>query len=140
MSNYTKVYITTISLIQSSSSTSHGQSSHQYGGGGSRNFPAAAPPFSMPFNFSGLPPEMNSMFMNMAGNVFPDQFQNGPEGESQAGPHNEPGVRVDGNMSFNVNELPEEISGAFRSMMGMFSGATSDGNQQDNNHGRPAPS
>lgn len=126
---------------QSSSSTSQGQSSHQYGGG-SRSFPASAPPFSMPFNFNGLPPEMNSMFMNMAGNVFPDQFQNRPEGESQAGPHDEPGVRVDGNMTFNVNELPEEISGAFRSMMGMFSGATSDGNgnQQDNNHGRSAPS
>lgn len=91
----------------------------------------------MPFNMNGFPPDITSMVMNMTGNM----FQDGPEGASQAGPHNEPGVRVDGNVNFNVNELPEEISGAFRSMMGMFSGASPNGNQQDNNNnGRPASS
>lgn len=78
--------------------------------------------------------------MNMTGNMFREHFQDGPEGASQAGPHDEPGVRVGGNVNFNVNELPEEISGAFRSMMGMFSGATSNENQQeDNNNGRSTP-
>ncbi|XP_042067938.1 small glutamine-rich tetratricopeptide repeat-containing protein-like isoform X1 [Salvia splendens] len=120
---------------QSSTSTSHGQSSHQHEGR-PRSSSTSAPPFSMPFNMNGFPPDITSMVMNITGNM----FQDGPEGASQAGPHNEPGVRVDGNVNFDVNELPEEISGAFRSMMGMFSGASPNGNQQDNNNGRPAPS
>ncbi|KAH6832800.1 Tetratricopeptide repeat superfamily protein [Perilla frutescens var. hirtella] len=129
---------------QSSTSTSHGQFSYQHGGG-SRSSSASAPPFSMPFNFNGvgLPPDITSMMMNMTGNVFPGPpFPNGPEGETQADPHDdEPGVRVGGgNINFNVNELPEELSGAFRSMMGMFSGATPDGNQHDNHNGRSASS
>ncbi|XP_057795770.1 uncharacterized protein LOC131011892 isoform X1 [Salvia miltiorrhiza] len=126
---------------QSSTSTSHGQSSHQHEGRPrSSSASAPPPPFSMPFNMNGFPPDITSMMMNMTGNIFPEHFQDGPEGASQAGPHDEPGVTVGGNVNFNVNELPEEISGAFRSMMGMFSGATPDGNQQDNNNGRPAPS
>lgn len=77
----------------------------------------------------------------MTGNMFPQHFQDGHEGESGANPENEPGVRVDGNVNFNVGEMPEELSGAFRSMMGMFSAPAPNGNQQDqNNNGRPAPS
>ncbi|KAK6132308.1 hypothetical protein DH2020_033932 [Rehmannia glutinosa] len=120
---------------QSSTSTSHGYSDHQEGGG-SRTNSAAPPPFtSMPFNINGLPDDITSMFMNMAGNAFPGQpFENGPHEESEAGAPNEPGIRIGGNINLNVNELPEELSGAFRSMMGMFSGAPP--SQQDDNNGR----
>lgn len=150
MSNYFKLFLANTSFSQSSTSTSHGQSSHQYGGG-SRSNSAATPPFtSMPFNINGLPADLTSVLMNMAGNAFPgQQFQNGPEGENEAGAHYEPGTRFGGNVNVNFNELPEELSGAFRSMMGMFSGAASNGNQQgeasngnqrDNDNGRSAPS
>ncbi|KAL0351488.1 UNVERIFIED_CONTAM: Small glutamine-rich tetratricopeptide repeat-containing protein beta [Sesamum calycinum] len=126
---------------QSSTSTSHEQSSHQHGGG-SRSNAAGTPPFaSMPFNINGLPADITSMLMNMAGNAFPGPHpQNGHEGENEAGIHNEPGIRVGGNINVNVNELPEDLSGALRSMMGMFSGAASHGNQQDDSNGRSSAS
>ncbi|EPS70447.1 hypothetical protein M569_04313 [Genlisea aurea] len=78
---------------QSSSS-----SSHQQGGGewsSSSSFSAAANPFG------SIPADISRMFMSMG--------------------DDDPGIRVGGN--FNVNDLPHEFSGAFRSMMGMFSGA-----------------
>ncbi|KAL0314314.1 UNVERIFIED_CONTAM: Small glutamine-rich tetratricopeptide repeat-containing protein [Sesamum angustifolium] len=126
---------------QSSTSTSHEQSSHQHGGG-SRSNAAGTPPFaSMPFNINGLPADITSMLMNMAGNAFPGPHpQNGHEGENEAGIHDEPGIRVGGNINVNVNELPEDLSGALRSMMGMFSGAASHGNQQDDSNGRSSAS
>ncbi|KAL0326177.1 UNVERIFIED_CONTAM: Small glutamine-rich tetratricopeptide repeat-containing protein beta [Sesamum radiatum] len=126
---------------QSSTSTSHEQSSHQHGGG-SRSNAAGTPPFaSMPFNINGLPADITSMLMNMAGNAFPGPHpQNGHEGENEAGIHNESGIRVGGNINVNVNELPEDLSGALRSMMGMFSGAASHGNQQDDSNGRSSAS
>ncbi|KAG8378270.1 hypothetical protein BUALT_Bualt08G0120100 [Buddleja alternifolia] len=119
---------------QSSTSTSHGQS-----GGGSGSNSTGAPTFtSMPFNVNGLPFDITGMLRNMAGNAHPE---NGPEGESEAGAHNDPGVRIDGNINVNVDELPEELSGALRSMMGMFSGGgASHGNQQDDSNGRSSAS
>ncbi|KAL8482160.1 hypothetical protein ACS0TY_028354 [Phlomoides rotata] len=117
---------------QSSTFTSHGQSS-QYGG------PETAFT-SMPFNINGLSGDITSMLMNMTSNAFPgQQFQTGPEGESHVGADHEPEIRMGGNMSFNVNELPEELSGAFRSMMGRFSATSPNENQQDNNNGRSPP-
>lgn len=75
--------------------------------------------------------------MNMAGDA--QNFQNGPQEERQAGEDNEPGIRIGGNINLNVNELPEELSGAFRSMMEMFPGAASEANQQDDSNRRPPP-
>lgn len=89
---------------------------------------------------NGIPNDITSMLMNVTGNAFTgQQFQNGPNGESQIGSDHEPEIRMGGNMSFNINELPEELSGAFRSMMGRFSAAPPDGNQQNNTNGRPPP-
>lgn len=89
---------------------------------------------------NGIPGDITSMLMNMTGNAFNgEHFQNGHEGENQDGADHEPEIRMSGNMSFNVNELPEELSGAFRSMMGRFSAAPPNGNQQDNSNGRPPP-
>ncbi|KAL6492882.1 hypothetical protein OROGR_032641 [Orobanche gracilis] len=87
---------------------------------------------TMPFNIDGgIPSDFTTMFMNMAGNASPGQnFHSGTEGETR----NEPEIRISGNVNFNVDEVPEEFSGAFRSMMGMFHGAASNGNQQDDNN------
>ncbi|PIN16168.1 TPR repeat-containing protein [Handroanthus impetiginosus] len=127
---------------QSSTSTSHGQSSHQFGGGSRTNSTATTPPFPpMSFNINGLPTDITSMLMNMTGNASQGHFQNGPDGENEAGAPNEPGIRMGGNINLNVNELPEELSGALRSMMGMFSGAAPpNGNQHNESNGRPASS
>lgn len=116
----------------SSSGNPHGS------GGGSRG-PSPTPPFtSMPFNIDGLPADITSMFTNMATNAFQgSQFQNGPERDSESDATNEPGIRIGG--SYNVGEIPEEISGALRSVMGMFSGAAPETNPQDNINGRSAP-
>ncbi|KAL2520020.1 Tetratricopeptide repeat (TPR)-like superfamily protein [Forsythia ovata] len=122
----------------SSSENPHGESNHQSGGGSWG--PAPPPPFtSMPFNIDGLPADITSMFTNMATNAFQgSHFQNGPERDSGSDSPNEPGIRIGGNI--NVGEIPEEISGALRSVMGMFSGAAPQRNPQDNTNGRSAPS
>ncbi|KAL3638818.1 hypothetical protein CASFOL_016725 [Castilleja foliolosa] len=119
---------------QSSTFTSHGP----FNGSGPRSN-------SMPFN---LPANFSSMFRNMAGNPFQGQnSQNGSDMESENGAahDDEPGVRIGGNINFNViNELPEELSGAFRSMMDMFPGAgaapNGDQQQDNNNNGRSTAS
>lgn len=101
----------------------HGQGSssgdpHGFGGGSRGSAPP--PPFtSMPFNIDGLPADITSMFTNMASNAFQgSHFQNRPEHDSESDATNEPGIRIGGNI--NVGEIPEEISGALRSVMGMF--------------------
>ncbi|KAL8059656.1 hypothetical protein ABFX02_03G101200 [Erythranthe guttata] len=101
---------------QSSTSTSRG------GEPRSNSAAAAPPPFaSMPFNISGI----TNMVINMTGG------ENGTHEESE---NNEPGIRFGGDMPGNI---PEELSGAFRSMMGMFSGAAS---QPEDRNGRSSPS
>lgn len=85
--------------------------------------------FSMPLN-----PDMMSMFMNMAGN-----------GNRNVGT-NDPEIRVGGNINIDLggsDQMPEEFSGALRSMMQMFGGGSQEGNnnpQGTNNgaHGRPS--
>ncbi|GFP89802.1 small glutamine-rich tetratricopeptide repeat-containing protein beta [Phtheirospermum japonicum] len=111
---------------QSSNSTSHGYFNFQHGGGSGSNSTS-----SMPFNINGA--NLSSMFMNMAGNAFQGHEGSDLESEDGAARDDEPGVRIGGNINFNVNDLPEELSGAFRSMMEMFPGATSNGNQQQDN-------
>ncbi|XP_073022593.1 uncharacterized protein [Primulina eburnea] len=126
---------------QNSASTSHGESSQQ-SEGGSRSRYAAPPPFpSMPFNIDALPSDFASMLRNMSTYGNPGQiFENQSAGQSDTGAHAEPEIRIGGNINLNVNELPEEVSGAFRSMMGMFSGTSPQDNQQDDFHGRSSSS
>ncbi|KAL3845531.1 hypothetical protein ACJIZ3_002934 [Penstemon smallii] len=125
---------------QSSTSTSNPHLNNRQEGGSRSNSTAAAPPPppfpSMPFNINGVPLDITNI-MNMAGNAFSGQsFANGNEQENGTG---EPEIRIGGNINFNGNELPEELSGALRSMMGMFSGAPPHGNQQqDDGNGRSA--
>ncbi|XP_075497059.1 uncharacterized protein LOC142534044 isoform X2 [Primulina tabacum] len=126
---------------QNSASTSHGESSQQ-SEGGSRSCFAAPPPFpSMPFNIDALPMDFASMLRNMSTYANPGQiFENQPAGQSDTGARAEPEIRGGGNINLDVNELPEEVSGAFRSMVGMFSGTSPQGNQQDDFPGRSSSS
>ncbi|CAN6846587.1 unnamed protein product [Brassica oleracea] len=86
--------------------------------------------FSMPLN-----PDMMSMFMNMAGNG----------GDGNRNGTNEPEIRVGGNINIDLgaaDQMPEEFSGALRSMMQMFGGSqeSNNNNPQGTNgaHGRPS--
>uniref|UniRef100_A0A2P2LG23 Heat shock protein 70 n=1 Tax=Rhizophora mucronata TaxID=61149 RepID=A0A2P2LG23_RHIMU len=48
-----------------------------------------------------------------------------------------PEVRTGGSINLNIGEnIPEELRGALRSMIGMFSGAVPHGNPQDTMNGR----
>ncbi|KAI8002401.1 Small glutamine-rich tetratricopeptide repeat-containing protein beta [Camellia lanceoleosa] len=127
---------------QNSSSGSY-QESNQQSAGGSRSH-AVPPPFtSMPFNANGLPADIASMFRNMAGNAFQGQHpQHRQEADGNTDTADEPEIRVGGNVHVNFGEqMPEELTGALRSVMEMFQGASSSSvNRQDNVNGRSAPS
>ncbi|MED6170528.1 hypothetical protein PIB30_031870 [Stylosanthes scabra] len=99
------------------------------------------PPFpSMPFN----PNDIASMFRGMTANVTAShhgsQSREGPADANATGA-NEPEIRMGGNINLNFDEMPEDVTGAFRSMMEMFSGSASQpqGQQQDHMNGRAAP-
>ncbi|KAF8085090.1 hypothetical protein N665_0681s0013 [Sinapis alba] len=86
--------------------------------------------FSMPLN-----PDMMSMFMNMTGN----------RGDGNRNGTDEPEIRVGGNINIDIGaaeQMPEEFSGALRSMMQMFGGSQegNNNNPQGTNgaHGRPS--
>ncbi|KAM0971587.1 hypothetical protein ACFX13_019772 [Malus domestica] len=127
----------------SSFSSSNGSEHPNQSTEGSRNH-AAPPPFgSMPFNTGALPAEFASMFMNMAANAYQGQHSQDSQGnDSGTDGSDEPGVRIGGNINLNFGEqMPEELSGALRSVMEMFSGAAaSHGNSQDTRSERPRPS
>lgn len=113
------------STSRSSQETSDGQPT------GETNSQSAQPPFSsMPFNVGALPADLASMFMNMAANAYQGtNAQDRPAGERNG----EPEIRIGGNISVNLGEqMPEELSGALRSVMEMFSGgAPPQGNPRD---------
>lgn len=101
------------------------------------------PPFtSMPFNANGVPVDIASVFRNIAANMHQGQHnQDRQEGEINADGVDEPEIRIGGNINVNLGEqMPEELTGALRSVMEMFSGASPPANRQDNVHGRSAPS
>ncbi|CAH8355323.1 unnamed protein product [Eruca vesicaria subsp. sativa] len=84
--------------------------------------------FSMPLN-----PDMMSMFMNMTGNRGGDGNINGT---------NEHEIRVGGNINIDLgtaDQMPEEFSGALRSMMQMFGGSQEgNNNNPQGTNGRPS--
>lgn len=88
------------------------------------------PPFTMPFNMNSLPTDFANMFMNMAGS------QGQSSGSDNVDQSEEPGIRLGGNINFNLGEqMPEDLTGALRSMMQMFSGPSTE-NTQDPASGR----
>ncbi|OIT34880.1 PREDICTED: small glutamine-rich tetratricopeptide repeat-containing protein isoform X1 [Nicotiana attenuata] len=128
---------------QSSTSASHGQESNQQPAGASRSH-AMPPPFaSMSFDGDGISgiPDLTNVFMNMTRDAFQGQHgPNGSEGSSDSDSTNEPGIRLGRNINVNFGEqMPEELTGALRSVMEMFSGAQPPRNPQDSTNGRSTP-
>ncbi|XP_038897585.1 uncharacterized protein LOC120085593 isoform X4 [Benincasa hispida] len=124
-------------------STSRSQESqNQSGGGGSRNDSPPSPPFpSMPFNVT-LPSGISDMFMNMAANATnPFHGQHSEDGGEENRSRNgsgDPRTNMNGNFSFSIGDgMPQDLNGALRSMMQMFTGAAPGGNPQNNFNGRP---
>lgn len=103
---------------------------------------AMPPPFaSMPFNTSGLPADIANMVMNMAANAYQGQSSQGrQEAASNADPFVEPEIGISGSMNVSFGEqMPEDLPGALRSVMEMFSGVSPPVNRQDNANGGSAP-
>ncbi|KAL2974981.1 hypothetical protein AAZX31_14G133800 [Glycine max] len=106
--------------------------------GGSRSHGEPPPFSSMPFN----PRDIASMFMNFT-NATNAQQQGSHSQERQEDSNgsgaSEPEIRIGGNISVNMEDMPEDITGAFQSMMEMLSGAAPPGQPQDQMNGRAAP-
>ncbi|XP_022980997.1 small glutamine-rich tetratricopeptide repeat-containing protein 2 isoform X1 [Cucurbita maxima] len=121
---------------QGSSSRSQ-ESQYQQSSGASRN-DSPSPPFpSMPFNGT-LPSEISNIFMNMAANHGQHTGVGGEENRSGNGSADDPRTNMDANFSFSVGDgMPQDLNGALRSMMQMFTGAAPGGNPQDNINRRP---
>ncbi|KAG6608061.1 Small glutamine-rich tetratricopeptide repeat-containing protein beta, partial [Cucurbita argyrosperma subsp. sororia] len=121
---------------QGSSSRSQ-ESQYQQSSGASRN-DSPSPPFpSMPFNGT-LPSEISNIFMNMAANHGQHTGVGGEENRSGNGSADDPRTNMDANFSFSVGDgMPQDLNGALRSMMQMFTGAASGTNPQDNINRRP---
>lgn len=103
------------------------------------------PPFtSIPFDTTSLPSDFASMFMNMAANAttsYQGQHSRERPGEDyhMNGP-DEPEIRIGGNINLNfVDQMPEQLTGALRSVMEMVAGAASNRNSEDNTDERPRP-
>ncbi|KAJ0087060.1 hypothetical protein Patl1_08374 [Pistacia atlantica] len=118
-------------LDQNTSSSRNNQEPNQSTGGFRSHGTSSS--FTMPFNANALPGDFASMLMNMATNMQQGQpSQNRQEEDSNIGGTDEPGIRLGGNINLNFGEnVPEEVTGALRSMMEMFSGAPAPGNPQD---------
>lgn len=95
----------------------------------------------MPFNATGLPADFANMFMNMATNAYQGQHSQNRQGDNgNTDGFDDPGIRIGGNFNLNFGEqTPEELTGALRSVMEMFSGAAPHGNSHDTTNGRSEP-
>ncbi|XP_020236516.2 small glutamine-rich tetratricopeptide repeat-containing protein 2, partial [Cajanus cajan] len=98
---------------------------------------AAPPPFSsVPFN----PNDLANMFMNIAGNATQQGSHSveRQEDTNNSGGASEPEIRIGGNISVNLDQMPENLTGAFQSMMEMLSGSgvVPPGQPQDHMNGR----
>ncbi|OMO55553.1 Tetratricopeptide-like helical [Corchorus olitorius] len=121
----------------SSSHSNRGSNNHSSGSRGH----GSSSSFTMPFDTSALPSDFASMFRNMVGSAYQGQPSQNRQGEDvNPNGSEEPGIRLGGNINMNFgDQLPEELTGAFRSVMEMFSGSPPHGNPQDRN-GRSASS
>ncbi|GLT85050.1 hypothetical protein SLE2022_032520 [Rubroshorea leprosula] len=120
---------------QNTRSSHNNQGSNNQSAAGSRSH-GVPPSFTMPFNLGALPTDLASMFMNM-GATQGQTSQNRQAETNNVNGSDEPGIRIDGNINFNLGEqMPEDLTGALRSVMQMFSGTTPPGNTPDAAHGR----
>lgn len=103
---------------------------------------AAPPPFgSFPLDPNAIPVNLSNMFTNWGSTAYQGQEQHS-QGEGIGDPEPlGPEIRISGNINLNVGEnMPEDISGALRSVMEMLTGTASRENAQDEDDGRSAPS
>ncbi|KAK4352722.1 hypothetical protein RND71_028240 [Anisodus tanguticus] len=123
---------------QSSTSSSHGQDSNHQPGGAPRSHTMPPPFASMSFDGNDIP-DLTNVFMNMTRDAFQGQHgPNGPEGNADS--TNEAGIRIGRNINVDFGEeIPEELTGALRSVMEMFSGGQPPRNPQDSMNGRSTP-
>ncbi|XP_030528037.1 small glutamine-rich tetratricopeptide repeat-containing protein [Rhodamnia argentea] len=98
---------------------------------------AVPPPFgSFPLDPNAIPANLSSMFTNWGSTAYQGQEQH-----SQGEGSGDPEIRIGGNINLNVGEnMPENLSGALRSVMEMFTGTASRENAPDGADGRSAPS
>ncbi|GAB2290446.1 hypothetical protein Dimus_024726 [Dionaea muscipula] len=92
---------------------------------------------SIPFAAGSLPADIAGMFSNFVGR--PPQGENSrepPHEGSNLNGFDDPGVSIGGNIDVNIAEqMPEELMGTLRSMMGMFQGVQ-EWDSQGNHHRR----
>lgn len=137
-----KFMVVILHPMQSASSSSQTDSDHHnQSTGGSRSHTAPPPFGSMPFNTSGLPADFANMFMNMATNAYQGQHsQNRQHDDNSTDGFDDPGIQIGGNINLNFgDQMPEDITGALRSVMEMFSGAAPHGNSHETGSNRPSP-
>lgn len=82
------------------------------------------------------------MFMNIAANATNQHQGSHPQERQEDGNStgaNEPEIRIGGNVSVNLDQIPQDLTGAFQSMMEMLSGAVPPGQPHDQMNGRTAP-
>lgn len=84
--------------------------------------------------------------MNMATNATNNAYPAGShpqERQEDAAPNtggaNEPEIRFGGNVSVNLDQIPQDLTGAFQSMMEMLSGSVPPGQPHDQMNGRTPP-
>ncbi|KAF8023642.1 hypothetical protein BT93_F0979 [Corymbia citriodora subsp. variegata] len=102
---------------------------------------ATPPPFgSFPLDPNAIPVNLSNMFANWGSTAYQGQEQHS-QGEGSGDPElSGPEIRIGGNINLNVGEnMPEDLSGALRSVMEMFTGTASRENAQDGADGRSAP-
>ena len=95
---------------------------------------------SVPLTANGMPVDIGSLIRNMTANYQGAHPQDEPQGDSNNTSPSDADIRIGGNINVNLGEqMPEELSGALRSVMEMFSGTAPPpppppphGNSQDN--------
>lgn len=98
---------------------------------------------SVPLTANGIPVDIGSLIRNMTSSYQGAHPQDAPQGDSNtAAPDAD--IRIGGNINVNLgDQMPEDLSGALRSVMEMFSGTAPPpphGNSQDNMRGSPGQS
>ncbi|KAJ6735811.1 hypothetical protein OIU85_018067 [Salix viminalis] len=115
-------------------SSSSNRDNHEFNNqptGGSRSH-------SMPmqFDINNIPVDFSRMLQNMTA-YMGEQSQDRQGQDGSANGSDEPGIRIGGNIGVNLTEtMPDELRGAFRSVMEMFSGEAPHENAQDAMNGR----
>lgn len=90
----------------------------------------------MQFDINNIPVDFSRMLQNMTA-YMGEQSQDRQGQDGSANGSDEPGIRIGGNIGVNLTEtMPDELRGAFRSVMEMFSGEAPHENAQDAMNGR----